>query len=484
MYAKKVDNITLVYPPYAQRVVSPPTISPPMGLCSLAASLLKGGFKVKIIDANVEHLDNKEVVRRIKEDRPQAIGISCIFTATYNSTKDLAAQLKKETDIPIIVGGNQATAMSRHLIEDENIDFVIKGEGEISLVNLLNNLNASIEELKKIRALVFRQGKEIISSPEQEYVRQLDEIPLPPYQLFPMQRYSEYNISCSRGCPFDCTFCASKVVFGRGIRLRSVDNVIAELELLVSRYGIKPLVFYDDFFTANRAYVNELMDKMIAKKWDLKWRCATRVNLTSTNVISKMKEAGCQLIKYGVESGSPDILNTIKKGIARPEIKRALEVTKAARMPYSTFFMIGNRGENLETVKESFRLIKELDIEQASFAITVPLPGTELAQSLIKDGILDYRTIDWDLLLPLHLIDREYEKYSADLAQKWCQLTPAKILELGKIGALICKMNIFLKTLEKKVKRQDALAQFFALAKEFFKNPVLFVKAAGMYTSI
>lgn len=481
MDAVAKSKITLVFPPYPERVPTPPTISAPMGLCSLAAVLLKEGFAVQIIDANVERLDYDQIAARIKEDPPQAIGISCLFTAFYNSSRALAARLKKEFALPVIVGGNQATAMSKYMIEDKNIDFVVTGEGELPLANLLRSLNGGVGDIGQVKGVVFRDGGRIIATPRQEGIKNLDDIPLPPYHLFPMQRYREYNLSCSRGCPFDCTFCASKVIFGRSLRMRSVDNVIAELELLLSRYGEKPLVFYDDFFTADRAYTEELMDKIIAKKWGLKWRCATRVNVTSKEVIAKMKQAGCQLIKYGVESGSPRILQTIKKGISRRQVKETLGATKEAGMPYSTFFMIGNPGEDRETVKDSLRLIKELDIEQASFAITVPLPGTELSESLIKKGVLDYRAIDWDLLLPLHLIDRDYERYSAELAQKWCRLKAGEILELGKIGALFCKINIFLKTLSKKVKRDDPLRQSLVLLKELIRHPILFLKALEFY---
>ncbi|MFH1045778.1 MAG: radical SAM protein [Candidatus Omnitrophota bacterium] len=484
MPVKRIDKVTLIFPPYGERVPTPSTISAPMGLCSLAAFLLKNNFSVKVIDANVEGLNNEQIVERLKQDPPQAIGISCLFTAFYNSTKALAERLKQEFDAPIIVGGNQATAMSKLMIKDKNIDYIIEGEGELPFVNLLQALNNGKVDRKTIKGVAFREGEEVISTPRDGYIENLDDLPLPPYHLFPMERYCEYNVSASRGCPFGCTFCASNVIFGRGLRMRSVDNVIAELELLISRYGKKPLVFYDDFFTANKKYVEELMDKMIAKNWGLQWRCATRVNNIRPEVVAKLKAAGCVLMKYGVESASPEILKTIKKGISRREIEQALAVTKECGMPYSTFFMIGNRGENLETVKESFRLIKQLAIEEASFAITVPLPGTELAEGLVREGILDYSVIDWDLLLPIHLIDRGYEKHAAEMAGKWCDLTPGEILELAKIGALISRCNSFRAALKNKTSANNIYRHFLNMAKLFFENPLVFIKAVNMYNNL
>lgn len=482
-----MHHVALVYPPYSTEEI-PSTISPPMGVLYIGAALEEAGYKASIIDANVERIPFQEIVERIKDIKPDLIGISTPFSALHNSTLELAPLLKENFDIPIVIGGNHATAMADYFAEKPHIDFVVRGEGETGIINLLRTLETPGADLSAAEGLTFQQNGELVRTPTPDLI-DLEKAPNPAYHLLDMDKYHEYNIMFSRGCPYECTFCAVSVAFTRKVRNRAVESVAGELTALVERYGEKDTVFYDDTFTLNLKYINRLLDAVIEADTGLTWRCSTRVNVIKPDLLDKMKRAGCTLIKYGIESGSDIILKNIKKDMKKETIKEAIDLTKQAGMPHSAFFMVGNLEESWDTLYDSYRLIKEFKPESGSFSITVPLPGTELAEEVINKGITDLEKLDWDFLLPVKLLSRDYERYSAVLASKWCHLSPDEIIEGAELGKWMVRLNyLYSPSMIWGTLRRRSLRQVIQHYGEIFRfirlQPRLFIKATKMYFTL
>jgi radical SAM superfamily enzyme YgiQ (UPF0313 family) len=482
-----MDHVALVYPPYSQEEI-PSTISPPMGVLAIASVLEPAGYKVSVLDANVERIPYEEIVERLQDQRPDVIGISTPFSALHNSTLHLAPIIKEAMDVPLVIGGNHAAAMADYFAQKPYIDFVIRGEGEAAIVNFLTALRSSGSDVFSVEGLSYMNNGTVVNTPAPPLI-DLEQLPFPAYHLLDMDKYHEYNIMFSRGCPYECTFCAVSVAFTRKVRNRTIESVVEELTTLVERYGPKDTVFYDDTFTLNLKYIHGLLDAIIDADLGLQWRCATRVNVIKPDLLQKMKRAGCILIKYGIESGNDLILKNIKKDMKRETIKEAIDLTKKAGMPHSAFFMVGNLEESWETLYDSYQLIKEFKPESGSFSITVPLPGTELAEEVVNQGIIDLEKVDWDFLLPVKLLTRDYERYSAVLASKWCHLSPDEIIEGAEIGKWMVRLNyLYSPRLIWSVFRRWGLKRIFEHYAEIFRfvrlQPGLFVKATKIYFAL
>ncbi len=436
-----IKRITLIYPPYSESENTVTTISVPMGISSIAAVLEKKGYEVSIIDASVDGTPLEEIVEKVKEINPDLIGLSCIFVSYHHAIVQLAKMLKDQYDVPIILGGNHATALSHHFIEKEGIDFVGKGEGEALMPPFIEALNSN-SDLKKVEGLVFKENGKIIDTGPGPILKDLDDLPMPAYHLFDMKKYKAFELMYSRGCPFKCTFCASQVVFTRKVRYKPIEHTIGELRYLVDNFGNLPTVFYDDTYTLREKHVMKLLQRMIDERFNLKWRCATRVSVIKPAMLDKMKEAGCIQIKFGIESGNDEMLLKLRKAIKVSEVREAVYLTKKAGIMCSTFFMIGNIGESKESVFDSFRLIKDIRPSTASFAIAIPLPGTEMAEELEETGMVTQEELDWNHLLPLRMITRDYEPYAAELAARRSSLTAEEIMTYGKMGNYMSNLSL------------------------------------------
>lgn len=375
-------------------------ISPPLGLLYIAASLKEDGHEISLIDYNLEKIDNQKLSDFIKEKRIEAVGISIVTPKVYNAI-ELAAAIKKHfPEIIIIAGGPHATLMPKQLLNDcPSLNFIIQGEGEFRMKDLINSIEKALPT-DKIDGLTFRKNDKIINNPPQKFIEDLNVLPMPAREMVDIIKYSGYmktrffpatTMMTSRGCPFQCIYCSKPVT---GIRVRSIspENVIKEILYLIDNFGVKEIIFYDDTFTLNRKRVIKICDLLIQKGIKIKWQCETRVNLVDEELLIKMKQAGCYLIAYGIESGSDRVLKILKKGISLEQIKKAVEMTKKAGIQIIGYFMMGVPGETEEEIKQTVRFSRELPIDFAQFAIATAYPGTELYQIAKEQNKL---TDDW-----------------------------------------------------------------------------------------
>lgn len=355
---------------------------PPFGLGILAALARENGFSAAIIDYNAEQTGLDRAREYLPSSAPKFIGITAT-TILIDSALGLAKMAKKKyPETKIIIGGVHATVMPKEVLACPEVDYVLIGEGENSLLELLAGKEPQI-----IRGIGFKNNGKIILNPPQSIIPDLNVFPIMAYDLLPMAKYysapgsykrePSFGMITSRGCPGRCTFCNGDL-FGAVIRFRSAEKIVEEIKFLQENYGIKDIVFYDDTFTSNRKRVKEFCSLIAENNLDLTWSCFSRVDTVDLEILKEMKKAGCHQVMYGVESGDPQILNNLNKKISLREVEETVAATKKAGLAVRLAFMLGNPGETEQTLKKTIKYAIDLDPDLVSFNITTPYPGTQM----------------------------------------------------------------------------------------------------------
>ncbi|MCJ7713635.1 B12-binding domain-containing radical SAM protein, partial [Candidatus Bathyarchaeota archaeon] len=305
---------------------SKPIRLPPLGLLFVAGSLEKSGFKVKLLDNYLFKKTNDELKKLVKSLNPQLVGITC-SSASYPVCVESAKAIKEVLPhCKIVVGGWHPSYVPESMLKHPEIDYVIMGEGEHAMVELanciLNNLNE--KAISNIPGLAFRKKQEITKNP-QKFISDLDEIPFLARHLLTIDSYEREipflnvkpvdTMNIVRGCPFKCAFCETRRLWGPGCRAFSPRRVVDEIEYMANNFGTKGIYFLGDNFTINKKRTTELCEQIRKLKKDIDWVCDTRADMISQDLLRSLKNAGCKTIWFGVESGSPRILEKINKGI-------------------------------------------------------------------------------------------------------------------------------------------------------------------------
>ncbi len=426
-------RIALVFPNYAIRDQFGEPSDPPLGIASIAAVLEEKGYPVTIIDANAENLSMEDIASRLIRWQPNVVGICCNYSPLHNPTREIAAMVKMKLNLPVIVGGNHATALVTEMLEEcRDIDYVVRGEGEVILPELLHAFSDD-PLISHVRGISFREGDRIIHNPDAPLIARLDDLPIPAYHLLPMEKYRRYNIITSRGCPFGCTYCASDVIFRRKVRYRSPKSVVDEITFLLERYGEKHFWFSDDTFITNSKYTHSLLDELMKRDLHISWSCLMRVDKVSGELLERMKRCGCSYISYGIESGSQEMLNKMEKRTRVEDILETLKMTHDRGIKHYGFFLVGLPGESWSTVMESYRLIYQSRLNGAAFNILIPLPGTPLMNTLLGEKLISLKEIQWDFLFA-RTPHETYQSYAAGLAARWSELSAVELMEACNIG--------------------------------------------------
>ena len=376
----------------------------PLGIGYLAAVLREGGHEVIIFDAAVEdvgigyYLDMAE-----DQGRPyQLIGISAT-TPLIEEAWEMAAYAKKR-GLTTVLGGPHLTIMPFESLREPHrdyVDYVFKGEAEYSFLHLVNTLEAG-RRPDVMPGIHFRNGEEIISSPESPMIPELDALPFPAHDLFKIDRYTNlqpltdgldrnarsFTILTSRGCPYKCTFC-SKPVTGDTWRARSVEDVVQEWKWLVKGLGATEIGLTDDIWNLKLPRAKELCKRLIEEGLNtVPWVTVhgMKVNHTDPELFQLMKAAGCKRVGFGVENGDETMLrNVIRKGQTIDMVREAFKNAKAADLQTMGFFIYGMPGDTEETMEKTTQLALELDPKLANFLLAAPFPGTVM-YDMIQDG--------------------------------------------------------------------------------------------------
>jgi len=404
-----MSKILLISPPF-YRLMGSHFNGIHLGLSYIAALLNEYGHSVSIYNADFydsdtyldqrklfENFDTykkvlndlshsiwKEVGEVIKQADPDYVGIQ-MYTGTFKSAQNVALIAKSlNAGIKIIVGGTHPTLDPIGTIKFKYYDYVVRGEGEYTLLDIVNGVNDY-----QIRGLTFKNKYgEIVNNADRSFIDDLDLLPFPTRDKFFIGngKMDVGAIITSRGCPFECAYCTSPEIWKRKTRYRSVGNVLEELEYMVRYHNVLLVRFQDDTFTLNKNRTIEVCEGVLKKGLNIQWVCDTRVDRLDKQMLKLMKKAGCIRIKIGVESGSNEILKRVTKGITIEQIRDAVSLIKEIDIPLTIYLMIGFPGETDEDVKKTIEFAEEINADYNSLSIIAPYYGTAMYKKLSTEG--------------------------------------------------------------------------------------------------
>ena len=385
-------HVALVNPPYP--VEAPQAIFIPLGISYLAAVLEEKGYKVDVVDCQTTSPSQKQLEDKFRSLNPDIIGVTSA-TLTYLPALEILKAAK--TALPnclTLIGGPHVTVMDEQVFnESANVDIVVRSEGEQTMLELAGLVSdGNLKNLSEVLGITFRKYGQIFRNADRPFMQDIDSLPHPAHKHFDVTRYKILGktylpIITSRGCPFQCTFCAGYKMCGRGFRARSPSKVVDELEWLRDTFGAGAFAFYDDTFTfdVNRAIA--ICDEMKTRKLGLPWDCRTRVDKVSKELLTKLRSTNCQLIHFGVESGSQQMLNTMKKGTTVEQNAQAIKWAKEAGISVAISLVIGYPGETPEMLRQTIDFIYKTKPDYVYMCEAVPYPGTELYEYTKKLGL-------------------------------------------------------------------------------------------------
>ena len=378
-------RVLLVYPP--SRIV---TDYAPIGVSSLAAYLLKkdSSAEVRIVDYNLDKFFPETWQTELRDFKPDIVGI-CALSVNYPTGKEIAGLTRQTAPNTLVVmGGVHATMKAEDCLE--HCDIVVRAEGELTFDEICQG--ARWEDIKGIS---FKKDGKTVHNEARQRIDNLDEMPFPATQLLKVNQYRAFprwTVIGSRGCPYDCSFCCSPVMWKRVIKFRSPKNIVDEVEYLHSKFGIKAIDFVDDTINIPQQRAFEICDQIISRGLhkEMSFACSIRANkqFVSLEMFQKMKEANIQLIGLGVESASPKVLKLMRKSLTMDEVSQAIKLARKAGIERVIgYFIVGNWGETLPDVFKSWRFATRNNFEP-SFSICTPYPGTTFNQLLQEGGYL------------------------------------------------------------------------------------------------
>ena len=363
---------------------------PHLGLLMLGAVLRKVGHRVRIIDASAQGISYEQSLEEIKHFHPDIIALTAVTPSIVKTVK-LASMVKEMyPSIPIILGGPHVTAVPEQTLLNFSVfDYGVIGEGENTLVELVDALIANRSPVQ-VAGLAFNEKGKIIFAPPRQMIKELDSLPFPAWDLldgfpysyhpavFKYKKLPSTHIISTRGCPCKCIFCDTSV-FSRQIRFHSPEYVLEMVGYLVKSFGIKEIIFEDDQFLINKERVVKICEGFLKAPWNIYWCCSGRVNsVDDLSLLKLMKRAGCWQISYGIESASQKILDFAKKAITVGQIKKAVRLTHEAGILSKGYFIFGLPYETETTMKNTVQFAKSIPLHDISVFALTPFPGSKM----------------------------------------------------------------------------------------------------------
>jgi len=420
---------------------------PPLSLLTCASLLEKAGLQATIIDGRVDHAWKQKSSRLAREsgwigltssplDRWQCPNLE------VDSFVDYAKTLPPEK---LLIMGAHGSLFPQEMLHRTGARAVVVGEPEETLLSLITQTN-----WRSIPGVAFNKNSTTVFTGPPSPVN-LKGLPIPSFHLIDPSRY-DYELmgrplllfETSRGCPYNCSFCL-KVMYGKGVRVKPSEQVIAEIDRAVAIAGPCYGYFMDLEFTSNRSHAMEMCDQLISRNYPFSWCCQTRADSVDAELLRRMKRAGCRLIHFGVESGSPRILDSTKKKIDLEAIQRGIRLTKEAGIETACFFMFGFPGELASEMEETLIFAKKLNPTYASFHAATPYPGTgigAMAQQFLNEPVpgmsFPLYCPDHDPLVLDSMVRRSYRSYYLRISQIRSHI------KYRTLNALIRQLRLFL----------------------------------------
>ncbi|MFH0977829.1 MAG: radical SAM protein [Candidatus Woesearchaeota archaeon] len=387
-------KVNFVYPNDLSKNIG---VYPPLGIGYLAAYLSNKGYQTRVFDLTF----CKDWLSQLSQE-PQIYAITS--TSTLSSTAFRACLDIKRINKHnvVIMGGPHPTVLPEDTCKNPHVDFVVVGEGELTLFELCEAIIDS-RSLAKVKGICFKAGSKVKKTAPRPPIENIDLLPFPRQDLFPLEIYfalrniRELSIISSRGCYGDCTYCQPclRAIFGKKLRFRSAKNVVAEIKQLKEKHNPDIIVFSDDTFGIGN-HADMICEEIIRQKIDIIWRCQARVNI-SEKTLRLMKLAGCIAIAFGVETGDETILKNIRKYTKLDDVRKAFNACKRIGILAHAYLMVGNVGETKSSVLNTCMLLREIKPFSIEVHLTTPLPGTYLFDEAREKGWLKGKP-DWSTL--------------------------------------------------------------------------------------
>lgn len=395
-------KILLINPPSENELIgNNPSIieeergyNPPLGILYIAGYLEKHTiFNVEVLDTQAEEIGYDRLKDLIRTKSPDVVGITAMTFTLIDVIKVVHIVKSIHPNIKVVLGGPHVHIYPDESINLPGVDFLVLGEGEVTFKELVENIHDATR-LRNISGLVFKEEGKIINTGVRSLHDDLDSLPFPARHMTPIQKYSSLmarrspitTMFTSRGCPYRCTFC-DRPHLGKNFRARSALNVVDEMEECV-KLGIREFLVYDDTFTIDRQRVVEVCDEIVRRKLNIGWDIRARVNTIDKDLLRKLKKANCERIHYGVESGNPEILKILNKGITVDGVRTTFQQTKEAGISVLAYFMIGCPKETRKEIMETISFAKELKPDFVHITIFTPFPATEIYKMGLREGII------------------------------------------------------------------------------------------------
>ncbi|MBI5815479.1 MAG: B12-binding domain-containing radical SAM protein [Nitrospinae bacterium] len=421
----------LIRPPYSRLKKTGQAPYFPLGIGYIAATLEKAGITAAIYHAEnprlpeeriiedeeavfyqrsasqkryFEALDNdshpiwEEVRQTIRDFKPDIVGISVLTVEVGSALKISEICKKYNPSLPVVWGGVHPTFNPGDAFVNGTVDFVVRGEGEETFLELCRKIEKGEKDFSGTHGVSFVKEGKIVHNPPRALIEDVDTIPFPASNLILYPESFDYksmgSMIASRGCPWRCAFCSSRLFWEKKLRLRSPENIIEEIKAIKQKYGVNYIMFWDDSFSVSKKVAIRYCKQIVESGLNITWRTATRADLVDDELLYWMKRAGCVKLEIGVETGSPRMQKLIKKDVDNELVRRACSMIKKSGIAVGAFFMAGFPEETLDDMEQTFALMKDLNLEEVAFNIVDPMPGSDLLTSAVSLGLVDAGA-DW-----------------------------------------------------------------------------------------
>ena len=401
-------NVLLIEAPYSYASAGKEVVGQyfPLGIGYLASYIRQFGYSVKIFQPTLDESYDQELKDIIASFSPSLVGIS-VMTPSYPRAVEICNMIKAiYPGIFTVLGGHHVSAVGKEVMyQSSNTDFSVMGEGEITLHELLQAMEAEKSEFGTINGLAWREGDGSIRvNKSRELIKDIDTLPFPARDLVDMNQYRLHSyidfgkksatMVTSRGCPYKCAFCSSWLTMGAKYRFRSVKSIMAEIRELVAS-GIDHIIFEDDTMALKRSRIEAICDAMIAMPNRPTWYCLTRVDTMDYELAKKFKAAGCKMVNFGIESGSPEVLKLIGKKISLDRAVEAIAACRKAGLRTQCSFIVGFPIDTDNTMAMTYDIAKKIDPTIAIFFPLTPYPGTRMFDEFLDKSLIPKSVEDW-----------------------------------------------------------------------------------------
>ena len=385
-------KVALIAPPYPLEEAP----SPPLGICYVAAACEAAGAEVRIFDYIVNRFTAESFCRELDAFAPDVVGATSVTLNFPNGAEILKIAKQHNPSLITVMGGPHVTFDAENTLRlYPEIGAIVLGEGERTLMAWLPQFR-NPSAWKDIRGLAFMADQGFVSTGPGEFIENLDNLPLPSRHLLPLSRYKALgfpiSLITSRGCPNQCIFCLGRKMVGSKVRYRDPALVVDEIEAILAM-GFERINIADDLFTANKNRVRALCGEIVNRNIYFGWSAFARVDTVDEETLSIMRQAGCDAVSFGIESGNPEMLKRVKKRITLDQARQAVRACKNTGMIAHASFMAGLPGESVETLTDTIHFAWELNIEHG-FHFLSPFPGTTVREHLAEYD-LEILSSDW-----------------------------------------------------------------------------------------